>query len=241
MMKYLLTTITLVVVLLSSCFKQDELEVNLPCDENCITFSGTVKTGQNSTTPVANASMELGWKKSGILIGNPGRLIATGISDWNGNYSFTFQPEQEELSGGKYYLHATKEQHHEVTNSYYDIEAFDTMYNFDIHLASKAQLVISFKNFKPESDKDYFSVTPRFDAYGSNAQGIVMSDLEGEQKNTWFDQQDGSFNEFMLMGETAGNQYTYFNILIKKDGARVDLVDSIYIERNGTGIFEIEY
>ena len=240
-MKYFLAYLALISLLLTSCFKRDELEVNQPCTANCITLSGTIKTGQNSATPLANASIELGWEKPGVLIGNPGRLIATGISDRNGNYSFTFQPEEEELSSGKYYLRVSKDQYHEVTNPYYDIETIDTTYNFDIHLPSTAQLVIRFKNFNPESENDYFSVTPRFDAYGSNTQGISMADLEGVQKNTWFDLQDGSFNEFVLSGETAGSQYTYFNILIKKEGVRVDLLDSIYIERGQTGVFEIEY
>ncbi len=240
-MKYLLTYIILGLVLLPSCLQRDELAVNLPCIDNCITIYGTIKTDQNSTTPLTNASIELGWENPGIPIGNPGRLIATGLSDRNGNYSFTFRPELEELSSGKFYLRVSKEQFHEVTNGYYDIETIDTSYNFDIHLPSKAQLTIRFKNFTPTSEKDYFSAVPGFNTYDSNAPGVSMRDLAGVQKNTWFDLQDGSFDEVVLTGETAGNQYTYLNILIKKNGVRVDLLDSIYIERNATGVFEIEY
>lgn len=240
-MKYLVAFMILGFVLVTSCLQRDELQVNLPCEEDCITISGTIKTDQNSATPIENASIELGWEDPGIPIGNHGRLIATGLSDRNGNYSFTFQPEVEELSSGKYYLQVTKEQYHEITNAYYDIETVDTTYHFDIHLPSKAQLVIRFKNFNPSSDDAYFSATPRFDGYGSNGFAVQMFDVEGQQKNTWFDAQDAPFNEFVLSGETAGNQYTYLNILIKKNGTRVDLLDSIYIGRNETGIFEIEY
>ena len=108
-------------------------------------------------------------------------------------------------------------------------------------MPSKATIKIIFKNFNPKTDGDYFSASPYFLNYGTENLNIRLINTNGGLANPYFSRADGGFSKAELTGTTAGDQFTYFTILRKKNGIREDLIDSIYVPGNETKIYEIEY
>ncbi|HEY8895447.1 MAG TPA: hypothetical protein VIM79_11555 [Niastella sp.] len=201
-----------------------------------------VTTGLNSTTPLGNAAVELGWKYPGEPFGNPGRLIASGTTADDGSVSFSFKAKPNELQGGKFYVTAKNGNDYFVQeNSYYGIQRYDSIVTANIHVPGKATIKIIYKNFTPVTADDAFECSPRFLTYGSNVFGVEMKKADGQSSNTFFLGKDNPFTSLELTGTTAGNQYTWFTILKKKNGVRVDLQDSIYIEKGQTKTYEIDY
>jgi hypothetical protein len=207
-----------------------------------MTFNVRVTTGLNSTTPLGNATVELGWRKPAEPLGNPGRLIARGTTADDGSVSFSFKAKPNELQGGKFYVTARNgNDYFTQENGYYGIQRYDSIVTANIHVPSKATIKIVYKNFTPVAADDVFECMPGFLTYGSEGFGIEMKKADGQLSNTFFDNRTGPFTNLELTGTTAGNQYTWFMILIKKNGVRVDLRDSIYIEKGQTKTYEIEY
>ncbi|PSR56467.1 hypothetical protein AHMF7605_24700 [Adhaeribacter arboris] len=233
--------ILILTFILQSCLNRDESRVNIRCNQDCITFTINVKTGLNSQTPVAGAKVELGWNRPATPIGNPGRLIAKGSTNEKGNFSFSFTPDAKELQEGRFYVFVQKDKnYHSQLNSYYGINRTDTVVSANIHLPSKALIKIIYKNFYPTTSADFFEAIPGFSSYGSNGIAVRQSETINAH-NFGFYGNEPAFDKYEVTGETAGDQFTTFDILIKKNGQRIDRRDSIYIKKGETGIFEIEY
>ncbi|WP_192820949.1 hypothetical protein [Rufibacter sp. LB8] len=229
----------IVAFLLQGCFTRDESMVNIPCKQNCVTFNITVNTGQGSQTPVPGASVELGWNSPATPIGNPGRLISKGSTDEKGRYTFSFSPTARELEEGQYYISVKKDNsYHYQFDSHYGINKTDTTVTANVHLPSKATVKVVFKNFSPNSSDDFFQAIPLINTYGSG--GIPVEQISSNH-NYWFYGSDPPFAKYEVSGITAGNQYTQFMILIKKNGQRISRRDSIYIKKGEVGTFELEY
>jgi hypothetical protein len=237
-----LVFITSLILSLTSCLKRNEKNVNAPCTDSCMTFRVTVSTGVNSATPLGGAAVELGWSRPATPLGDPGRLIATGNTAANGTINFSFTAQAKELTGGKYYIIVRKgDDYFASFNDYYGILRKDSTVNAAVHVPSKATLKIVYKNFNPADSADYFECSPYYDAYGSSLRGIEMKKPDGQLSNTFFFPAAGSFAQLELTGTTAGDQYTYFSILRKKNGTRVDLKDSIYIPKGQSKTYEVQY
>lgn len=227
---------------LTSCFKRNEANVNAACSDSCMTFNIRVSTGLNSAIPLANYPVELGWSKPATPLGDPGRLIAKGNTSINGFISFSFKAKVKELQGGKFYVTAPQgNDYFFQQNSYYGIQRFDSLVNSNVHVPSKATLKIMYKNFAPISSDDFFQCLPYFLNYGSMGFPIEMKKPDGLSSNTHFFTAYGPFTRIELTGSTAGDQYTYFDIIKKKNGVRVDLRDSIYIAKGQTKTYEVEF
>lgn len=226
---------------LTSCFKRNEKNVNASCTDSCMTFNVRVSTGLNSATPVSNSFVELGWSKPAIPLGDPGRLIANGKTSADGFISFSFKALPKEIKGGGFYVRCLENNDYFSQQNTYDINKFDSIVNANVHVPSKATLKIVYKNFVPTNSNDCFQCLPLISTYGSNAIPVSMKKPDGQLGNTFFFANEGPFSILELTGTTAGNQYTYFNILKKKNGVRIDLRDSIYIEKGQTKTYEIEF
>ena len=231
-----------ILLLLSGCLKRDESHVNVPCTGECMTFNIVVATGLNSTVPLANAAVKLGWSRPATPIGDAGRLIASGTTDSNGFVSFAFKAREKELQGGQFYVRAKKgDAYFEQDNSYFGISQPDSVVNVKVHVPSKAIVKIVYKNFVPTSDSDYFSCGGYFSTYGSSPLGVRMKTNSGNPADPFFLGKDTSFVSLELNGTTAGDQYTYLNIIRKKSGNRVDSRDSIYIGNGETKTYEVAF
>jgi len=207
-----------------------------------MTFNVRVSSGLNSTTPVSYSSVELGWSKPATPLGDPGRLIATGKTSADGFISFSFKALPKEIKGGKFYVTCLENNDYFFQqNAYYDITKFDSVVNVNLHVPGKATLKLVYKNFIPTSSNDYFQCSPSFSTYGSAGIPVRMNKPDGQPGNTFFSANQGPFSLLELTGTTAGNQYTYINILKNKNGVRIDLRDSIYIEKGQTKTYEIDF
>lgn len=231
-----------ILFVLTSCFKRNEANVNARCTDSCMTFNIKVSTGINSATPLGSTPIELGWSRPATPLGDPGRLIAKGTTSGDGFISFSFKAQTKELQGGKFYITARKGgdyffQH----NSYYGVQKFDSIVTAGIHVPSKATIKIVYKNFNPTASDDFFQCAPYFLTYGSNPIPTEMKKPDGQLSNTHFFSNGGSFTRLELTGTTAGDQYTYFDIIKKKNGTRTDLRDSVYIGKGQTKTYEVEF
>ncbi len=229
-------------LLLTSCLKRNEKAVNEPCTGNCIIVNVKVGTDLNSVTPVSNASVELGWSRPATPIGDLGRLIAKGTTATDGTIKFSFKAQEKELKDGKFYIAVRKgTEYFEYHEGFYGVRKADSTLNVKAHIPSKANLKILFKNFNPQISTDYFSCSPSYKSTNYSATGLWLYKANGQTTNPWFALSDGAFSSLELSGVTAGNEYTYFSILKKINGSRVDLKDSIYIARGETKTYTIEY
>ena len=245
MRTYILITFNLLIILslLTGCLKRNESHVNVNCTDSCMTFNIRVSTGINSATPLGNTPIELGWRKPASPLGDPGRLIARGTTSNDGFISFSFKAQAKELQGGKFYITANKgDAYFPQENYYYDIHKYDSIVTANIHVPCKATIKIVYKNFIPTNNDDWFECSPYYLIYGnSTSAGTTMKRPDGQLSNTFFSARDGSFTRLELTGATAGDQYTYFGILKKKNGTRTQSLDSIYIGKGETKVYEVEY
>lgn len=228
-------------VLLVSCYSRDESNVNAGCNDGCITFYGRISTNEHSDSPVHNAYLELGWSEPNFTLSNLGRLIATRYSDKDGYYSIKFKPREKELVRGQFYIDVFKDGYFDSSYSDYSIEKIDTSYNINFHLASMTRLEVIMKNFNPQDEDDKFYINSTYNPYGRKHKFVKMSEANGGIDNTYYDFKDGSFAEKRFVGLTAGNQYTYFDIGIKKNGELFERRDSIFVKRREKGVYEVEY
>ena len=227
---------------LTSCIKRNESGVNIPCKDSCLTFNVSVSTGLNSTTFLENTPVELGWSRPATPLGNPGRLIAKGRTSNDGLITFSFKAQAKELQEGKFYVTVRKgNDYFFQQNDYYGIRRYDSIVTANVHVPSKATVKIIYKNFVPTSANDFFECQPYFLTYGSTGIPLEMKKPDGQFSNTHFFSTDPSFARLELTGTTAGDQYTYFRILKKKNGVRVDLQDSVFIGRGQTKTYEVEF
>ena len=228
-------------IILSSCFKQDISKVNQTCTDSCMTFNVKVGTGEKSFKPVNNVDVELSWSNPGTPFGDPSRLIGSGKTDDLGTIRFSFKSLKKELERGRYSVSIKNNlDNFRPYSSYYAISRFDSTVNSNIHLPTKAILKIIYRNFHPQNSEGFFEASPFYKNYGTNNLNIKLSNVNGGLPNTYFYGNEG-FDKVELTGITAGNQYTYFNIIRKKNGIRQDLLDSIYLSTNETKTYEIEY
>ncbi|WP_461487501.1 hypothetical protein, partial [Pedobacter sp.] len=194
----------------------------------------------NSKTPVSNANVELSWSRPATPLGDPGRLIAKGATDINGNIIFSFKAQEKELKAGRYSVAVKKgDEYHEYHEGFYGVKKADSTLNVKTHLASKANLKLVFKDFNPKISTDFFECSPSFKT--SNYSGAMwLYKSNGETSNTHFFSTSTAFTSLELSGVTAGNEYTYFRISKSISGNRYSAVDSIYIAKGETKTYTIE-
>jgi hypothetical protein len=241
-MKYLIIIYSF--LLLTSCLKRDETKVNTACTDSCTTFNVYVGTETNSAKPVKDAQVELSWSKPGnsTPFGDPGRLISSGKTGANGTLSFSFKPLKKELLSGSFSVSIKNNPDgFSSYKRYYDISSFDTLVSARIHLPTKATVKMVLKNFKPTQKEDYFSVSPHYEIYDTD--GLVLSyyEINGKPFNSINTGNDPPFTKLELIGTTAGNQFTYFNIAKNKNGIRENNMDSVYVRNGETKVLEMEY
>jgi hypothetical protein len=163
----ILITFSAIVLILNSC-KKDNSELNKPCNSMCTTISGRVTTGNNSS--ITNFQIEVSSDLT-TLLGQATRGIASGKTDNNGYYSFTFK-----LMANEFGQNATASVYLQLK---YDSSKFlalpvyqnggnkeyigrfstnDTTIMANVYLATKSKINVKLYNFVPIVPSDYFKV-----------------------------------------------------------------------------------
>ena len=240
-MKYLI--IIAAFLLLTSCFKRDETKVNTTCTDSCTTFNVYVGTETNSAKPVKDAQVELSWSNPGhsTPFGDPGRLISSGKTGVNGTLSFSFKALKKELLSGLFSVAIKNNSDGFQSYKKFFINRFDTVVNARVHLPTKATVKMVLKNFKPTQKDDYFSVSPHYEVYDTDGLVLRYYEINGKPFNSINTWNDPPFIKLELIGTTAGNQFTYFNIAKNKNGIRENYMDSVYVRNGETNMLEVEY
>jgi len=222
---------------MSKC-KRDERLINQPCSGDCITFRIKLGTDYMAKTPVGNIPIELGWEERRYLYYNPGRLIGTATTSTDGTCEISFKAKQEELTKGNYYIklfHSDEYHNKDFQYSYY-IKKSDTTVDTRIHLISKANLKVIFKDFDPKVSNDNFNVFARFKiAFPKDYGSYSVLPYGGFSFTT------GAFSTKELSGVTAGNDYTYITVNRRINGVTTQVEDSLYIAKGETKTYTVSY
>lgn len=232
-----------ILTVLTGCFR-DESHLNKTCISGCAMFNVHVTTGDN-TTPVGGVNVHMIWQGPGDGL-FPGASIdvAKGYTDAKGIVNFKFKAAGNEFVNGYFMITVNGPADYLTAyRSIYDIHSADTILNTSVHLPALASMKIVFKNFDPKTSNDVFEVLPSFKTYGSTTDPVMpTSSAQGNYTNNLFyTNQTAPFDSLIYTSATAGNQYTYFQVLIKRNGIRIDHVDSIYIPKGTVGTYRVDY
>jgi hypothetical protein len=237
-----LSVLFLLSAILLSCTKRDNSSVNTPCSDSCTTVQGRFFTGNNE--PIAGVSLEICSESRPTLgLGQTTiRKIATGRTDNNGFYSFTFSLKTGEYGAhNKYlFLKVDYDKARFVSIPWYDqfgtdeiipvMGRRDTIVTMDYYFASKAQLRIQLNNFTPASTTDSFYILPFFHEVG-------------------YDKRHTTASQFFVATQVnnvktipiAGNNPNQISVVRKKDGIRTVIDTVIFTPTNQTTTLTLNY
>ncbi len=211
------------IILISCSHNQDDRTVP-PCDKNCTTVQGKFLT-ENWKVPVAGMNVSLEWALVGELGGSV-RQIATTKTDNEGFYSFSFYIEDHELTEGLFIINFKTPNNSFLKPIYpyfkFGINKRDTVINYDYLLPKQSYIKIIVD--RQTSNYDYLLCNVMYCA----GDGMVVCDeLDSRKEN-------------QKIVETAGNQYTYLQIIKNKGEQRSFIKDSIMVYLNDTAAYYIK-
>lgn len=227
----------------TGCYKRDETHLNQKCTRGCAVFNFRVMTDGNFTAPVPGAYVDLVWegpKEEGV--GGPSIDIANGYADAQGRISFSFQPVGSEFTSGEFTVTAKSTADYlKTSQSFENVRKTDTVLNGLLALPSIAHLKLIYKNFDPKTLGDAFSANPYYRLpYVWEGLSLTSSD-PANYLNSFFDIYQKPFDSLTYVGNTAGNAYTYFQVVIKRNGIQIFHTDSLYIAKGETGTYTLDY
>ena len=198
----------------SSC-KKDSSQLNKPCSDSCTTISGKFTTGNND--PISNFSVEVAADEN-TLLGVYTREIASGKTNTEGYYSFTFGLSNDEYGPRSlfvFYFQLKYDSSQFLALPVYQgggnkeyLGTFlkkDTSLIANVHLITKQQIQVKLENFFPIQSDDFFKVV-------STCNGGL-----NDQESIGY-----SFNALQSVTEgelyACGNEQTKLYITKKKNG-----------------------
>lgn len=219
--------------LLMGCVNEIDEAFNEACTSSCVIVNGRFVT-EDGTVGVADLSLELDWLNIGMLNGTT-RKIATGRTDADGYYSFSFTPRDEELTNGDFSIEFTARDEHLIDKeqAYFSlpIVSRDTVLVRNYHIPSKAKVRLVISNLADISAPDYLSSTVLYERDNLDNDIRVVSGI----LDTRYSQKPS------VTYAAAGGQYTYI-ALVKRKGEVVETsLDSLIIPTNQEGVYELTF
>ena len=232
----------LLTTLLWSCTKRDNSFVNALCTDSCTSVQVKFVTGNNE--PIAGLSLEVRSESRPTLgLGlTTIRKIATGKTDNNGFYSFTFSLKPGEY--GEYNRYLFLKVDYDRTKflpiPWYDQFGTDeiipvrgrrdTTVAMNYYFASKAQLRLQLNNFMPASATDSFYILPVYHDVG-------------------YDKRQATEPQFFVATQTnnekvipiSGNQQNKISIVRKKSGIRTVRDTLVFTPTNQITTLTVNY
>ncbi len=233
--------------ILTGCNKRDESELNKKCTSGCALFNIRVGTGDSSAYPVGGAHVDLVWQEAKGIFGGGGSSIdiAKGYTDAHGMIDMKFKAYGNEFGNGYFVIYVTGPVNYIASQKILgDVKNADTTLNTSVHLPYIAYMKIVMKNFDPLTPDDYFTILPTFKTYGSTLTDTYANTLppqSGYTNSLYYTSQSAPFDSVTYMSTTAGNQYTYFSVVIDRNGNRVSHLDSLYIPKGTVGTYRVDY
>ncbi|MEK6478631.1 hypothetical protein WJR50_13890 [Catalinimonas sp. 4WD22] len=219
-------------VIVQACVQEVETGINQPCPTSCIQIRGQFTT-EDGTVGISGLPVKLRWGVYGMFNGKS-RTIASSSTDDNGYYDFSFTPQEEELEKGTFTVNFDPSSEYYAEENYFELfnlNQKDTTVIRNYHIPLKARLKIVITNPEQFTATDYLhcSVSYQFDAPEHKA-FKVSGALDTRYNNQ---------NEFTF--DAAGNQYTYVDILKKKDGLLESIKDSVLVAPAQELVYELHF
>lgn len=215
-----------------ACVQEVETGINQPCTTSCIQIQGRFTT-EDGTVGISGLPVKLRWRGFGMFEGKT-RTIASGRTDEDGYYTFSFTPREEEPEKGSFSVTFDPASAYYAEENYFELfnlNPKDTTVIRNYHIPLKARLKIVITNPEQFTATDYLhcSVSYQFDAPEHKA-FKVSGALDTRYNNQ---------NEFTF--DAAGNQYTYVDILKKKGDLLESIKDSVIVATAQELVYEIQF
>lgn len=221
----LLGLLVLCSVLISCDFDRDEDDVNAACFSDCISIQGRLVQGVNQV-PVQGIFLEFGWEHININVLNNGRLIATSFTDENGEFSFSFEPKDEELEKGLFYLQEPgwESADFPFRIDFGDFESSDTVINMVFKYQEIVDVQLSLQGFTVADQTNFWS----FSGHYPQLNGLARVQFDG---STYFDSGNHptGFDEIELSGSAALDDYLIFCSTLSVAGEEIEVIDSVLV------------
>ena len=216
-----------------SCISIEDVYLNQTCTSDCTVLRGQFTT-EGGTKPVAGMSLALDWHTGGGgLYRDFKSKIATGRTDHNGNYEFTFYIQDRHLNDGYYTLSFIKpdasylmksDRDHETLNFY----KRDTTLVMNYLLPRRGVLAIYLVNPEAVPAGDHIVADVRYQAGPYENDGWVAGSLNSQ------------FTHAREL-KTAGNQWNYIYIYKYRSGQVSLSRDSVFVPSGWTAQYLLEY
>ena len=234
--------ICMLITVFCSCTKTDNSSVNAVCTDSCTTVQGRFLTGNSE--PIRGLSLEIRSESRPTLgLGQTTiRKLATGQTDNNGFYAFTFSLKRGEYGESNRYLllKADYDRSSFLPVPWYDLYGTDeivpvrgrkdTTVTMNYFLASKAQLRLQLNNFTPSATADSFYILPVYYNVGYSGSQVT---------ETQFFVSSQTNNEKIV--PVAGNQQNKISIVRKKNGVRTVRDTTVFTPTNQTTTLTLNY
>ena len=227
----------------TGCYKRDESHLNEACTSGCAVFNIRVGTGDNSAIPVSGVYVDLVWEgPKEEIFGGPVIDVAKGYTGAHGIVTFNIKPIGNEFSQGSFLVNVSRTaDYFPAHKTLYDVRKADTVLNTTVHMPSVAYLRVVYKNFDPKTTDDSFDAGPYYKT-PDYWEGLSLTSPDmANYPGSYFGGNQKPFDSLIYTGLTAGNQYTYFKVLIKRNGVRIDHLDSLYIPKGTVGTYRVDY
>lgn len=237
-MKRFLFYLLLLPVFLSACRVVDDDNINAVCTANCTEIRGRFVTGA-SQEGIANVALQLGWQNNEQLFVSRTREIATTQTDGNGNFSFTFLAEEEELTEGFYFLNFSVDEGSDLLIKeyqdqhlrFYHIDQRDTIVDFTYTIPTAgAFITLEITNLEAIKEDEKLLIDARYN-YGmfNNFKGNALRYLSGYTQDS------------VITVETAANAYTLVRVRRDINGESLYTNDTVYIAAGDTLVFPVRF
>jgi hypothetical protein len=230
-----------VLTVLAGCGR-DESHLNKTCTSGCALFNIRVGTGDSSAAPVGGAHVDLVWQGPSGTFGGGGKSIdiAKGYTDAQGMINVKFKAFGDEFTKGWFSIAVTGPVNYIASSkTLFNIRNADTTLNTSVHLPLKAYMKIVLKNFDPKTPDDSFSILPTFKTYGSTIADPSFATLPAS--DLYHPGGSAAFDSVIYTAPTGGNQYTYFSVVIGRNGTRISHLDSLFIPKGTVGTYRVDY
>ena len=226
--RYLLSisALILLITFIESCYLVDDDNINAVCPRDCTTVKGRFVTGDGNV-PVSNMRIHFNWQIAHISgLSGKTRKIAITETDDNGNYQVTFHALEDELTSGSFSVRydVPDKTYLSIPNHDYfkfPIPKRDTTMTLDYHLP-KVEGSIHIKIGNPEAigadESIGCNLSYKF-GYADNKTQFGFGGLH-------------SPSTVEATYPTASDQYTYIQVLKKKNGEYFNLLDSVIVRPN---------
>ncbi|WP_417559019.1 hypothetical protein [Mesoflavibacter zeaxanthinifaciens] len=222
-----------VLLLFTSCSKEEEDFISQNCETDCTEIIGKIMT-DNGTVPIADVELTVKWDNIPYLGSGTIRNKAITRTDSEGNFNLKFYIRDDEIEAGGFRIEYELNENEYLSSHLNRITIFqiarDTTININYNIPKKAFLNLSLLNLDDIQSGDDLATDfsyERPDGFDQSVDGQVISwSNESEQNN---------------LIEVAGNVPVELRIRRRINGVSTSEIETLFLEAGTTSDYTIDF